>query len=54
MDKKLVLLFLVFLLASCSWIPNLGKNEEIYGDKSARVAVLKGDSEIYIDHNLWV
>ena len=52
MDKRLVLIFLIFLLSSCGWIPNLGKNEVIYGNKTERIAVLKEKPVIHVDHSM--
>lgn len=49
---NLSLLAAVLLIAGCSMIPNLGKDEEVLGNKDDRVAVLKVDSFVSADKSM--
>jgi len=50
MDKKLFLVALIFLLNACAMFPNLGKEEEKYGNEDDRVSILKSGSKAFIDY----
>ncbi|PIR39450.1 MAG: hypothetical protein COV35_02745 [Alphaproteobacteria bacterium CG11_big_fil_rev_8_21_14_0_20_39_49] len=48
-SRFLLLTVLLLSVNACSYFPNLGKNEEIYGNKEDRVSILKTESNIKVD-----